>query len=77
MVSIICSLLATAPAFAGGLLEFDFSDATFSDPLTIDNPYWPLLPSGVTTADGNLLGRGRGRMRCQRNLPPAWATPTC
>lgn len=28
---------------AGGLVEIDFNDATFSNPLNINNPYWPLL----------------------------------
>ncbi len=31
-------------ALAGGFLDIDFEDATFSTPLIIDNPYWPLRP---------------------------------
>lgn len=32
---------------AGGLLALEFEDAVFSDPLTIDNSYWPLNPDFV------------------------------
>ena len=32
---------------AGGLLDIGFEEATFSDPLVLDNPYWPLNPDGV------------------------------
>lgn len=31
-------------ALAGGLLDVAFEDAVFSNPLVIDNPYWPLRP---------------------------------
>lgn len=34
-------------ALGGGMVEVDFDDATFSDPLDIDNPYWP-LPAGTS-----------------------------
>ena len=36
---------ANGSAFAGGFLDVDFEDATFSTPLIIDNAYWPLRPN--------------------------------
>lgn len=35
-------------ALAGGFLDVDFEDATFSTPLVIDNPYWPLNPDATS-----------------------------
>lgn len=46
-VSLIAAIMlgtASNVAFAGGLLDIEFGDVTFSNPLTIDNPYWPLRP---------------------------------
>lgn len=46
-VSIIAAIMlgtASNVALAGGLLDIEFGDVTFSNPLTIDNPYWPLRP---------------------------------
>ncbi len=31
-------------ALAGGFLDVAFEDAVFSNPLVLDNPYWPLRP---------------------------------
>ena len=45
-------------AWAGGLLvrEFDLSD--FSNPTVLDNPYWPLLPAGVSSRTLTYIGEG-------------------
>ena len=42
----IALAFASSTALAGGLLDLKFEDANFTseDPLTIDNPYWPLRP---------------------------------
>jgi len=37
-------LCCAGPINAGGLVEFEFDLASFSTPLAIDNPYWPLVP---------------------------------
>jgi hypothetical protein len=48
LASTVCgAILATATATSaadGGLVEYAFDAADFSTPLTIDNPYWPLVP---------------------------------
>lgn len=42
--------LASGVAVAGGLLDVDFDYTTnFTDPLSLDNPYWPLRPAGSST----------------------------
>jgi len=38
--------LVSARALAGGMLDIAFDDVTFSTPMTVDNPYWPLHPDG-------------------------------
>lgn len=38
------AIVAALPAQAGGRVPVDFDQAVFSDPTTIDNPYWPLIP---------------------------------
>jgi hypothetical protein len=38
--------IASGSALAGGFLDIEFADADFSNPLVIDNPYWPLNPVG-------------------------------
>ncbi len=35
-------------AVAGGLLDVEFGEVPFSNPLTIDNRYWPLNPDGLS-----------------------------
>ena len=49
LVTLLVLMSATAGAVnAGGLVEVDIDFATdFSDPLTIDNPYWQLLPGNT------------------------------
>ncbi len=34
--------MSSGTALAGGFLDVSFEDAVFSNPLVIDNPYWPL-----------------------------------
>jgi hypothetical protein len=41
-------LLPAGPARAGGLVEIEFDALDFSDPLDIDNPWWPLNSPGTT-----------------------------
>ncbi len=36
--------ISSGTALAGGFLDIAFEDAEFSNPLVIDNPYWPLRP---------------------------------
>lgn len=40
--------LAGGNAFAGGYVDADFAAASFSTPLDLDNPYWPLNATGHT-----------------------------
>lgn len=47
--AIILMSFTTGPAVAGGLVEMDFNPDNFSDPLTIDNTYWPLVAGTVFT----------------------------
>lgn len=42
-----CSLYG-ANASAGGLLDVDFNEVSFSAPMMVDNPYWPLNPDGAS-----------------------------
>ena len=44
MTAMIAMSFVSGSALAGGFLDVDFEDATFSTPLVIDNPYWPLNP---------------------------------
>lgn len=49
-VAIIAALsmgVTSGGALAGGFLDVVFDPANFGDPLTIDNPYWPLNPDGA------------------------------
>lgn len=39
--------LAGGSVLAGGSLDLQFEDATFANPLIIDNPYWPLRPNST------------------------------
>jgi len=49
VLAIITMGIAAGGAKAGGLLDVDFfTDVTFSAPMTVDNPYWPLNPDGAT-----------------------------
>jgi hypothetical protein len=42
--------VASSSALAGGFLDAEFENATFLiNPLMIDNPYWPLNPTGGTS----------------------------
>lgn len=60
MIGAAVALAAANVAHGGGLLDIDFDDVTFSTPMTLDNPYWPLNPDGASrtftyegeTADG-------------------------
>lgn len=52
------STMTGGSALAGGLLDLEFGDATFSTPLVLDNPYWPLLPGGVVTRTMTYIGEG-------------------
>ncbi len=36
--------MSSGTALAGGFLDVSFEDAVFSNPLVLDNPYWPLRP---------------------------------
>jgi len=45
---LVAMSLAGGSALAGGLLDVEFEDATFSTPLVIDNPYWPLNPDATS-----------------------------
>lgn len=61
ILAITASVLAVAvsgTASAGGLLAVSFGDTTFSSPLVIDNPYWPLLPAGITSRTMTYVGEG-------------------
>lgn len=62
----IAACFASAGALAGGLLDVDFfDDVTFSAPVLVDNPYWPLNPDGTPrvftyeaeTEDGCIVDR--------------------
>ena len=49
-VSVITAIsmgMAGGGAFAGGLLDIEFGDVPFNNPLRIDNPYWPLNPDDL------------------------------
>ena len=50
--------LAGGGAQAGGLLNLAFTDAVFTNPTIIDNPYWPLLPGGVASRTFTYVGDG-------------------
>jgi hypothetical protein len=46
-IPVIISGFASGNASAGGVLDVDFfDDVTFSAPIGVDNPYWPLNPDG-------------------------------
>jgi hypothetical protein len=49
MVLAAASAFLSADARAGGLVDIPFDADNFSDPLTIDNPYWPLAPGTTFT----------------------------
>jgi hypothetical protein len=65
ILSGITASLAGGNAVAGGFLDVDFDQVTFSTPLMIDNPYWPLNPDGASrtftyeaeTEDGCVLNK--------------------
>jgi hypothetical protein len=44
----IMSGFGAGNAYAGGFLDVNFQDVTFSAPMTVDNPYWPLNPDGAS-----------------------------
>jgi hypothetical protein len=46
VTAMITMSIASGGALAGGFLDIEFADADFSNPLVIDNPYWPLNPYG-------------------------------
>jgi len=46
VIAMITMALAAGSAWAGGFLDVNFEDSTFSEHLVIDNPYWPLNPVG-------------------------------
>jgi hypothetical protein len=46
--AIALALLTGGNALAGGYVDADFDAATFSTPLNINNPYWPLNATGYT-----------------------------
>ena len=48
MTAMIAMSFVGGSASAGGFLDVDFEDATFSTPLVIDNPYWPLNPDAMS-----------------------------
>jgi len=48
VTALLTMSLAGGSALAGGLLDIKFEDATFSTPLVIDNPYWPLNPDAMS-----------------------------
>lgn len=50
--------VASGNAVAGGLLNVEFDIGNFSAPTVIDNPYWPLLPNGVTSRTYTYIGDG-------------------
>lgn len=41
-------LLGSGNALAGGYFELEFNASNFTNPLVIDNPYWPLDVTGTT-----------------------------
>lgn len=45
-------------ALAGGALAIAFDPTHFSSGLAIDNPYWPLFPSGATSRTFTYVGEG-------------------
>ena len=50
IIAMITMGIASSGALAGGFLDAEFDDATFlSNPLMINNPYWPLNPGGGST----------------------------
>jgi len=57
--------LAGVGAPAGGILDIGFDEVTFSAPMVVDNPYWPLNPDGASrvftyaaeTEDGCIVDR--------------------
>jgi hypothetical protein len=50
--------VSSGSAQAGGFLDLEFSEAVFSNPTIIDNPYWPLLPGGVASRTFTYVGDG-------------------
>ena len=48
--------VANRSAIAGGALAVQFDPTNFSNGTVIDNPYWPLLPSGVSTRTFRYIG---------------------
>jgi hypothetical protein len=49
IVAAVTMVITGGSALAGGLLAVDFEKATFTYPLIIDNPYWPLRPDDTYT----------------------------
>ena len=49
IIAMITMGIASSGALAGGFLDAEFEDATFSLPLKIHNEYWPLNPAGDTS----------------------------
>lgn len=47
-IALATILLAGGNAMAGGYIDADFGAASFSTPLNINNPYWPLDAVGYT-----------------------------
>jgi len=45
VIAAITMALTSAGALAGGFLDLKYEEATFTNPLIIDNPYWPLRPN--------------------------------
>jgi hypothetical protein len=48
-LAVAMMLIAPGPARAGGTVELEFNPANFSDPLDIDNTYFPLDPDTIFT----------------------------
>jgi len=60
--ALILAALSPSPAVAGSLIEIPFDAGNFSDPLDIDNPYWPLVP-GTT-----FVYYAEGEDECELNV---------
>ena len=70
--------LCAGTAMAGGLVETGpdsdtFKNATFSDPLTIDNPWWTLTPDDADGYHGYLYFSAADG-ECEWNLVEVLAT---
>ena len=60
--------IAGGSAFAGGFLDVEFEEAAFSDPLEINNEYWPLNPGGDTSTARTFTYTAETEDECVLNI---------